>query len=104
MSIWAGTNGFLDIVPVKDIRRFEAEFLDFLGSKHQGILDGIVQSGKLEDSTIESLTAAIEEFSKSFQTSEGEPLVKEAAVDAMDKKDEGQESITRHKPKPKPQT
>jgi F-type H+/Na+-transporting ATPase subunit alpha len=101
VSIWAGTNGFLDIVPVKDIRRFESEFLDFLGSKHQALLDAIVQSGKLEDSTIEGLTAAIEEFSKSFQTSEGEPLVKEAAVDAMDKGDEGQESITRHKPKPK---
>src|SRR3954469_11787913 len=98
VSIWAGTNGFLDIVPVKDVRRFEAEFLDFLGSKHQGIFDTIVQSGKLEDSTIEQLTAAIEEFSKSFQTSEGEGLVNEAAVDAMDKDDEGQESITRHKP------
>src|SRR5213596_1042340 len=64
VSIWAGTNGFLDIVPVKDIRRFEAEFLDFLGSKHQGILDGIVQSGKLEDSIVDQLKAAIEEFSK----------------------------------------
>src|SRR3954454_2175434 len=103
ISIWTGTTGFLDIVPVKDIRRFEAEFLDFLGSKHQGIFDTIVQSGKLEDSTIEQLTAAIGEFSKSFQTSDGEPLVKEAAVDAMDKGDEGQESIKRHKPAPKPQ-
>jgi F-type H+-transporting ATPase subunit alpha len=101
VSIWAGTNGFLDIVPVKDIRRFEAEFLDFIGSKHQGIFDTIVQSGKLEDSTIEQLTAAIEEFSKSFQTSDGEGLINEAPVDPMDKGDEGQESITRHKPKPK---
>src|SRR5881275_2817243 len=67
VSIWAGTNGFLDIVPVKDIRRFEAEFLDFLGSKHQGIFDAITSTGKLEDSTIEQLEQAIAEFSKSFQ-------------------------------------
>jgi F-type H+-transporting ATPase subunit alpha len=103
VSIWAGTTGRLDIVPVKDIRRFEAEFLDFLGSKHQGIFDTIVKTGKLEDSTIADLEQAIEEFSKSFQTSDGEGLINEAAVDAMDKGDEGQESITRHKPAPKPQ-
>ena len=58
VSIWAGTNGFLDIVPVKDIRRFEAEFLDFLSRKHQGIFDAILSTGKLEDSTIEQLEQA----------------------------------------------
>jgi F-type H+-transporting ATPase subunit alpha len=104
VSIWAGTNGHLDIVPVKDIRRFEAEFLDFLGSKHSMIFETIVKSGKLEDATIKELEDAIAEFSKSFQTSDGEGLVNEAAVDAMDKDDEGQEQITRHKPKPKPQS
>jgi F-type H+-transporting ATPase subunit alpha len=103
VSIWAGTTGKLDIVPVKDVRRFESEFLDFLSSKHQGIFDTIVQSGKLEDSTVAQLEQAIEEFSKSFQTSDGGGLVREAAVDAMDKGDEGQESIKRHKPAPKPQ-
>jgi F-type H+-transporting ATPase subunit alpha len=104
VSIWAGTNGHLDIVPVKDIRRFEAEFLDFLGSKHQGIFDAILGSGKLDDATIEQLEGAIGEFSKSFQTSDGEGLINEAPVDPMDKGAEGQESITRHKPAPKPQS
>jgi F-type H+-transporting ATPase subunit alpha len=105
VSIWAGTNGHLDIVPVKDVRRFEAEFLDFIGRSHQGIFDAILQTGKLEDSTIEQMERAIEEFSKQFQTSEGQPLIKEAAVDAMDKDAEGQESITRHKrPAPKPKS
>src|SRR5881275_3223015 len=67
VSMWAGTSGELDDVPVQDIRRFEAEFLDFLGSKHQGIFDAITSTGKLEDSTIEQLEQAIAEFSKSFQ-------------------------------------
>jgi len=104
VSIWAGTNGHLDIVPVKDIRRFEAEFLDHLGRTQPGIFEAIVSTGKLEDTTIKQLEDAIAEFSKGFQTSDGEGLVKEAAVDAMDKSAEGQESITRHKPAPKPQS
>ncbi|MDP9101738.1 MAG: F0F1 ATP synthase subunit alpha [Actinomycetota bacterium] len=94
VSIWAGTNGFLDVVPVRDIRRFESEFLDFLARSHQGIYDTILSTGKLEESTVESLTAAIGEFSARFQTSDGKPLVNDAPVDAMDKADEGQEKIT----------
>jgi F-type H+-transporting ATPase subunit alpha len=99
VSIWAGTNGKLDPVPVGDVRRFEAELLDFIGRKHQGIYDAIVQTGKLEDSTIEQLEKAVEEFSQQFQTSEGKPL-NEAAVDPMDKGAEGQMKVTAHKPAP----
>ena len=102
VSIWAGTNGFLDIVPVKDIRRFEAEFLEHLGRTSPGIFEAIVSTGKLEDTTIKQLEEAIADFSKGFQTSDGEGLVNEAETKAMDKDDEGQESITRHKPAPKP--
>ena len=38
VSIWAGTTGSLDDVPVADIRRFEAEFLDYVGREHHGHL------------------------------------------------------------------
>jgi len=100
VSVWAGTNGYLDIVPVKDVRRFEAELLDFLARSHQGIYDAITSSGKLEDATIEELKKAVEEFTKAFQTSDGTPLLKEAAVDPMDKGSEGQEKITAYKPPP----
>ena len=41
VSIWAGTTGKLDEVPVEDIRRFEAEFLDYVGASHGGIFDVI---------------------------------------------------------------
>ncbi len=40
VSVWAGTTGALDEVPVEDIRRFEAEFLDYLERHDAGILDG----------------------------------------------------------------
>jgi len=98
VSIWAGTNGYVDIVPVADVRRFETEFLDFLGRSHQGIYDAILQSGKLEDDTVEQLKAAIGEFTKQFQVADGSGLQKEEPVDAMDKSDQGQEKIRSHKP------
>ncbi|HUR51900.1 MAG TPA: F0F1 ATP synthase subunit alpha [Mycobacteriales bacterium] len=100
VSIWAGTNGKLDVVPVADIRRFEAELLDFVGRSYQGVYDAITQTGKLDDATIEQLEKAVDEFSKQFQTAEGKLLVNEAAVEAMEAEDEGQAKITAYKPAP----
>jgi F-type H+/Na+-transporting ATPase subunit alpha len=102
VSIWAGTTGELDVVPVGDIRRFEAEFLDWLGREHHGIFDAIVQTGKLEDDTVEQLKQAIDKFRRQFQTSEGQPLIREAEPEAMDADEVGQEHVTRYRPKPKP--
>src|SRR4051794_12462603 len=59
VSIWAGTNGKVDIVPVGDVRRFEAELLDFIAQERSGIYEGIVSTGKLEDDTISQLEDAI---------------------------------------------
>ncbi len=100
VSIWAGTNGYVDIVPVGDVRRFETEFLDFVSRSHQGIYDAIVQTGKLEDGTIEQLKKAVDDFAKQFQISDGTPLIKDMPVDPMAKGAEGQEKIVAHKPAP----
>ena len=57
--IYCGTNGLLMDVPVKKIKEFESEFLEFLHAKHQNILDAL-SSGKLTDeikSTIETVAA-----------------------------------------------
>ena len=100
VSIWAGTTGQLDEVPVADIRRFELEFLDYVGRHHQGIYDAITQTGQLEDSTVESLQTAIGEFKKRFEPSSGEPLKSnEPPAEAMDAGEEGQEAITAYKQK-----
>jgi F-type H+-transporting ATPase subunit alpha len=74
VSIWAGTNGFLDIVPVKDIRRFEAEFLDFLRREHSGILDTIAETNKFEDDTETALEDAYDKFLDQFETSDGQSI------------------------------
>src|SRR3712207_8153738 len=44
VSLWLGTTGKLDRVPVADVRRFEAEFLDYVGRGETGIYDEIRQS------------------------------------------------------------
>ncbi len=98
VSIWAGTNGYLDIVPVADVRRFEAEFLDFVGRSQEGIYAAITQTGKLDDDSVEQLKVAIAEFATQFQVADGTPLIKDEPVAAMDKGAEGQEKITAHRP------
>ena len=59
VSIWLGTTGELDDVPVEDVRRFEREFLDYLDRSHEGIYGAILSTGKLEDTTVESLKDAV---------------------------------------------
>ncbi|AUZ87456.1 F0F1 ATP synthase subunit alpha [Arthrobacter sp. TmT3-37] len=65
VSIWAGTNGYLDDVPVEDINRFETEFLEHLGHTSP-ILTTLAQTGKLEDSTIDELKTQITNFKQGF--------------------------------------
>jgi F-type H+-transporting ATPase subunit alpha len=94
VSIWAGTTGKLDEVPVQDILRFEREFLDYL-KRNSSALTVIRETEKLEDDTINELEKAIEHFKKMFQLHTGEPLVKSGKEDVKALADEqvGQEKI-----------
>src|SRR6202522_3854829 len=74
VSIWAGTNGYLDEVPVEDVGRFERDFLDFLKRSHDGILTTIRETLDLTEDTVTALKDAITEFRKGFETSSGELL------------------------------
>ncbi|QUX28302.1 F0F1 ATP synthase subunit alpha [Nocardiopsis akebiae] len=93
VSIWAGTTGRVDDVPVEDVRRFEEDFLDHLSREHSGILDTIRESGKFEDETEKSLDSALEKFKQGFQTSAGTLLGTEAEAEALDEEKVGQETI-----------
>ena len=101
VSIWAGTTGELDDIPVSDIHRFEADFLDHLGRDKPEIYAGILETGKLEDDNIEALKSAIAEFKKAFDSSETQKDVNEAEAEAAKKEDEARESVKVRKPKPK---
>ena len=99
VSIWAGSNGYLDDVPVEDVSRFETDFLDYLRRSHAGILQTIRESLALSEDTVTALKDAIEEFRKGFETSSGELLSGEDEQ-SEPLESEGQETITRRVPKP----
>jgi F-type H+-transporting ATPase subunit alpha len=102
VSIWAGTTGALDDIPVADIARFETDLLDHIAHEHSGIYDSILETGKLEDDTISSLEKVVENFKKTFDSHDDATSVNEAEAQASAKDDEGNESVkVRKRPDPK---
>ena len=95
ISVWAGTTGRLDDVPVEDIRRFDAEFLDYVDRNKAEILDAIRSTSDLSDDTVSVLEATIEEFKRQFSTSSGQLLVNDESVEAIEDKDVDPTQITR---------
>ena len=66
VSIWAGTTGKMDSIPVADIRRFEGEFLDYIQHSHSSIFEVISSTRELSDDTVAALEKAIETFKSQF--------------------------------------
>jgi F-type H+-transporting ATPase subunit alpha len=93
VSIWLGTSGKLDDVPVADIGKFESEFLDYVRRNEDGAFAEIRDTGKLSDENVERLERVVKEFKRGFTTSSGESLVNEAPVDAMDEEDVDRETV-----------
>ena len=66
VSIYTGTNGHLDDLPVEDVQRFEAELLDNMRNRHTGLMDEIRTTGLLPEDQVK---AAVESFKATFQVS-----------------------------------
>ena len=64
VSIYTGTNGHLDDLPVEDVQRFEAELIENMRTRHAGLLDEILTSGVLPEDQVK---AAVESFKATFQ-------------------------------------
>ncbi len=73
ISVWAGTNGQFDDVPVQDVLRFERELLDYL-KRSTSIVKTLAETNKWDDDTAAAVTAAIKKFKQQFTTSEGQVL------------------------------
>jgi len=76
VSIYTGTNGHLDDLPVEDIQRFEAELIESMRTRQAGLLDEIRTSGVLPEDQVK---AAVESFKATFQAT--------VAVDDTDSED-----------------
>lgn len=66
LVILAGTKGYLDDIPVADVKRFEAELLDYTRTRHRDVLDSIRSTGDLPD-TLEDIVKA---FKEQFEVSQ----------------------------------
>ncbi|MEO0060785.1 MAG: hypothetical protein RL343_403 [Actinomycetota bacterium] len=97
VSIWAGTTGKLDEVPVEDVLRFEAELLEHL-RRNTKILTTIRETSKLEKDTTAELEKEVTKFKKSFATKGGTPLPSAGSV-ALEEEDVNQEKIVKGKKK-----
>jgi len=87
VSVWSGTSGNIDDVPVEDIRRFDAEFLDHIDRNHSAIFESIRSTTDLSDENVSQLEKAIGDFKKQFRTTAGHSLVNDAPVAAIDEDD-----------------
>ncbi|MER6590485.1 F0F1 ATP synthase subunit alpha [Micromonospora purpureochromogenes] len=93
VSVWAGTEGKLDDIPVGEVRRFESEFLQYLRHKHEGVLAAIADN-KWGDDIIGSLESAITEFKQVFLGKEDERRINEAPAAPL-QGEENRETVTR---------
>ena len=95
ISVWAGTTGQLDEVPVEDVRRFDSEFMEFVKREHSAIPDAIRTTGDLSDDTVSGLETAMAAFKRTFTTSEGHVLVKDVPVAPVEEADVLHTQITK---------
>jgi F-type H+/Na+-transporting ATPase subunit alpha len=98
VSIWAGTNGKIDEVPVEDVLRWESEYHDYLDRTTE-ILKTIRETNVLSDDTKAELEKATDAFSKEFVTGSGDPLgqVGNEQFEATEVEDVNQEKIVKSK-------
>jgi len=104
VSVWAGTTGQIDDVPIGDVGRFETEFLDYVGRERPGIYDSIRETGDLPGDTVTALKDAIEDFRRGFETGDGRLLVTDDHVRPKDEAEIEKEHITRQVAAPPPDT
>ena len=95
-SIWAGTKGKLDSVPLHEVRRFESEMLDHL-RRHTDVLTTIASTGQLSDETEAALSAAIDEFATGFLAGEDTGFGTGAVEPGEAEADVAQEQIVKQK-------
>ena len=60
--LYAGVKGYLDKIQTSDIAKFEKLYLEFIKSKHAGVLDTIRTEGALSDKTNADIAAILDEF------------------------------------------
>lgn len=69
VSIFAATNGYMDEIPVKDIKKFEKELFEYIDLNKKEIFEVITSSGVLTDETVENIKSVLTDFQSKFKKS-----------------------------------
>ena len=64
MSIFAGTRGYLDNVPVNKVLEWERDFIEYMGGEGKSVRDALASEGKLTDDIESKLIDSINAFNK----------------------------------------
>jgi F-type H+-transporting ATPase subunit alpha len=64
--LFAGTNGYIDSIPVPQVRRYESELLDFIRLRHQDVLTAIVTKKVLDEELTNTLKSILGTFTENF--------------------------------------
>jgi len=62
LSLFSGSNGYLDKVQLKEIGRFEKEWLEYMNNSHKDIVSEIQTTGTLDQATTDKIHAAMQSF------------------------------------------
>ena len=82
VSLYAGTRGYLDTIPIEDVARFEAELLEWVRTRNADLMSAVVDTGAVDE---EALEAAVSAFAAQFESSaepEGDEPDAESQADA----------------------
>ncbi|HZN19667.1 MAG TPA: F0F1 ATP synthase subunit alpha [Micromonosporaceae bacterium] len=97
VSIWAGTTGKLDDIPIGEVRRFESELLQYLRHNHKGTLESVTAQN-WDDDVVATLDQAVAHFKEMFLAKDETVRVNEPEAEAMEAGAEARETVTRHVP------
>lgn len=67
--IYAGTNGYMDEIPVSEVGRYEKELLELVDLKYKDILDNIAETKDLTEENTAKLKKVLEDFTNNFKVS-----------------------------------
>ncbi|MCA9110384.1 MAG: F0F1 ATP synthase subunit alpha, partial [Planctomycetaceae bacterium] len=80
ISIYAGTKGYFDKVPVADVARAEKELLQFIREEKSEVRDAIINTKDLSEETESGLKAALTEFADRFNSTKAAGELETAAA------------------------
>ena len=93
ISIWLASDGAFDLVPVEDVRRYEAEVQEHIRAAAPEVLEQIAGGQALSDESKEALRKANEDFAATFQTTSGVSVSREP-VDPLASEDVNKTALT----------